>query len=64
MDMNLETNLSAKFIATGLRTAAEIKSMDSLNKHAEEITERLQQVFRLLIVEMLDIKRQQFVKEE
>jgi hypothetical protein len=59
----LETNLTAKFISIHPLSPTEQASLDALNEHAREITDRLQAAFRLLITEMLDLKRGQFTKE-
>jgi hypothetical protein len=64
--LQLETNITAKFISLSPLSPQEQISLDALNIHAYEITERLQPVLRLLVAEMLDIKREQFTttKEE
>lgn len=56
--LELRTELTAKFISpVPCATPEEQMSLDALNHHAEEIAERLQTAFRLLITEMLDVKR-------
>ncbi|MCK5663411.1 MAG: hypothetical protein KAI17_07985 [Thiotrichaceae bacterium] len=62
--MQLETKLSAKFITDNPCTPEEQISLDALNMHTEEIAEKLQSTFRLLIIEMLEIKRANFTKEK
>ena len=59
----LETNLSARFISKVNLSPEEQASLDALNFHAEEITQRLQSVFRTLVTEMLDLKRAHYAKE-
>lgn len=66
MDENnilLETNLTARFTSRVPLSPSEQESLDALNFHAEEITQRLQGIFRNLVTEMLDLKRAHYAKE-
>lgn len=59
--IQLETCISARFIPMlPPATPAEQASIDAMNHHAAEITERLQETFRLLVIEMMDIKREAY----
>jgi hypothetical protein len=56
-EMQMETNLSVKFIYAATPTKEEQASLDALNIHADDIAESLQTVFRALVIEMLSLKR-------
>ena len=62
MDSNtlaLETQLTARFVSSvACNTPEEQQSLDTLNHAVEDVTERLQGTFRLLIIEMLTLKRE------
>jgi len=62
-ELLLETNLTAVFTASGELSPEEQASLEALNFHAAEISHRLQPVIRLLVTEMLDLKRAQYAKE-
>lgn len=62
MAILLETNIIAKFTSDAPITPEQQASLDALNAHAEEVTERLQSAVRVLITEMLDLKRAQYTK--
>jgi hypothetical protein len=55
--IQLETNLSAKFIPMIQPNNSEQIILDELNTHAEQCAEILQSVFRKLVIEMLELKR-------
>lgn len=56
--MYLRTKVNASFEYAGAADPATQASLDALNKHAEDICESLQPVFRSLIITMLELKRQ------
>lgn len=60
--MHLETKISAVFVTMGQPDHHQQASLDALNKHAEDICETLQPVFQRLIIEMLELKRQNFTQ--
>ena len=57
--MELETTITAKFIMKDATPEMQ-RNIDAMNTHAEDCANRLQNTFRGLIVEMMDMKRQQF----
>jgi hypothetical protein len=62
--MILETKLVARFINPNDDISAEeIISLNALNTHTEAVAEQLQTAFRLLIVEMLELKRHQYAED-
>jgi hypothetical protein len=64
-DLFLETNLSAKFVTTVVPDSEEKQqSLDAMNMHLENITEQLQSVFRLLIIEMMTLKQEHYTGEK
>lgn len=57
--LQFSTEVRAKFESLYRIEVPEAQaSLDALNKHAEEICEALQPVFRSLIITMLELKRQ------
>lgn len=58
--LQLESKVSAVFSHSGNPTDQEASSINALNKHAEDICEDLQPVFKTLIVQMLELKREHF----
>lgn len=64
MKLDFETNISARFHSKTQLDPQQQASLDALNVHVQEIAGRLQTTVRLLITEMLYIKRAQFTKEE
>ncbi|RLB93542.1 MAG: hypothetical protein DRH26_03605 [Deltaproteobacteria bacterium] len=62
MNMELRTEISAKFITITPGTPEEQASLAALNMHTEAITQSLQGVFKTLIIEMLELKRQNFTE--
>lgn len=64
MTMQLETKITVRFLSdVPCTTVEEQVFMDSLNAHAGEIAESLQGAMRLLVIEMLGMKRKTFNKE-
>jgi hypothetical protein len=62
MEMQLRTEIVAKFVTDVPPSPEEQVSLDALNKHVEDICESLQPTFTNLIIEMLELKRQTFTK--
>jgi hypothetical protein len=57
----METVLTARFVPrVAPESPEEQASIDALNMHAEEIAEKLQPVFRDLVLSMLELKRPHF----
>ena len=57
--LQLRTEVHAKFESLYRIEVPEAQaSLDALNKHAEDICESLQPIFRSLIITMLELKRQ------
>ena len=58
--IQLQTEISAKFVEDGQLTSERQTSLDALNINAEEVCNTLQPIFQQLIIEMLELKRQAF----
>lgn len=58
--LQLQTEISAKFVEDGQLTPERQASLDALNINTEEVCNTLQPIFQQLIIEMLELKRQAF----
>ena len=60
--MQLSTEIHAKFITLYEPDPQTQTKLNRLNQYAEEICETLQPIFRRLIIEMLELKRQTLIR--